>query len=88
MTTGLVETSAGMGRMFEEDDRRNAAELAAEVAAMEEYGDVPPITSRAEARAACEWAAGLGHWRTTDITYWTRIAYRASTRWTRTGWRL
>ena len=77
-----------IARMSAEDDRRNAAELAAEAAGMEATGDVPPITSRAEARAACERAAGIGSWRTTDITYWRQITQRAAGRWTRDGWRL
>ena len=69
-------------------DRRNAYELAAEAASMEAAGEVPPITSRAEARAACERAAGLYSWRDYDLTYWTLLAYRASTLWTRQGWKL
>ena len=71
-----------------DSDQRNAYELAAEAAGMEAAGEVPPITSRAEARAACERAAGIGHGRTADITYWRWIAQRAAGRWTQEGWRL
>ena len=79
-------TSADLDRMFEEDDRRLAGEVAADMSYRERYESASHPASREEAFYA---AVPLveDHAGETNTDYIYHIARKVSFRWTRKGWK-
>ena len=84
MTDRMTREDAAMDRMFAEEDRQAAHDIAMEVAC-----DVPlaAIRDRSDAVMACVIAASR-RFHPGDVEHRNVIARRAARRWTRSGWRV